>query len=126
MPSVLLVDDEVGFAIGLKHVLTHRNFHVEIAADGLTAIGLMAEKRFDVVVLDIKMPGMDGIHVLAEIKRFAPDVPVIVLTGYYSTLEEEDSLRKGAYAYLLKPYPISELVDVIFAAASGRDARSNS
>ena len=110
----------------LKVLLTHRGFHVKVAADGLTAIALMAEERFDVVVLDIKMPGMDGIHVLAETKRFAPEIPVIVLTGYYFSLEEEDSLRKGAYAYLLKPYPILALVDIIVAAASNRNAIPNS
>ena len=123
---VLLVDDEFGFTSGMKHVLTHRGFHVEVAMNGLTALTLISEQRFDVVVLDLKMPGMDGRHALAEIKRFAPDLPVIVLTGYYSSLEEEDSLRKGTYAYLLKPYPILELVDIIIAAASGRDAISNS
>jgi len=123
---VLLVDDELGFTSGMKCVLIHRDFHVEVATNGLTALTLISGQRFDVVVLDIKMPGMDGIHVLSEIKRFVPDVPVIVLTGYYSSVEEEDTLKKGAYAYLLKPYPILELVDIILAAASGRDAISNS
>ncbi len=121
---VLLVDDEVGFTSGMKHVLIQRGFHVDVAADGLTALALIHEERFDVVVLDLKMPGMDGIQVLAETKRFLPDIPVIVLPGYYSSVEEEDSLRKGAYAYLLKPYPILKLVDIIVTAASGRAAIS--
>ena len=89
----------------------------KIAADGLTALPLIAKEHFDVVVLDIKMPGMDGTQVLSEIKRFSPDIPVILLTGHYSLSEEEDTLKGGAYAYLLKPYPILKLVDVIVAAA---------
>jgi len=117
---VLLVDDEATFTASMKKVLSHRGFVVTVAADGLTALPLVAKEHFDVVILDIKMPGMDGIQVLAEIKRISPDVPVILLTGHYSLSEEEDTLRKGAYAYLLKPYPILKLVDLIIAAASDK------
>ncbi|MCX5871634.1 MAG: response regulator, partial [Deltaproteobacteria bacterium] len=73
-----------------------------------------------------KMPGMDGTQVLSEIKRFSPDIPVILLTGHYSLSEQEDTLAGGAYAYLLKPYPILKLVDVIVAAASNKDIAENS
>jgi DNA-binding NtrC family response regulator len=123
---VLLVDDEFAFTASMKIVLSHRGFDVKVAADGLTALPLIAGEGFDVVVLDVKMPGMEGTQVLKEIKRFAPDVRVIILTGYYSSSEEEDTLRRGAYAYLLKPCPITELVDVIVSAASGKDTVSNS
>jgi len=116
--KVLLVDDEVSFTAGMKKVLTTRGFSVKEARDGLTALSIIAEERFDVVVLDIKMPGMDGNQVFQEISRLAPDVPVIVLTGHYSLGEEEDALQKGAYAYLLKPCPVIELVAVVEAAAS--------
>ncbi|MEW6530003.1 MAG: response regulator [Thermodesulfobacteriota bacterium] len=115
--KVLLVDDEVGFTTGMKKVLSNRGFYVREARDGMTALSVIAEEHFDVVVLDIKMPGMDGNQVFKEISRLAPDVPVIVLTGHYSLSEEEDALQKGAYAYLLKPCPIIELVAVIEAAA---------
>ncbi len=119
--KVLLVDDEVGFTAGMKKVLSSRGFYVKEARDGLTALSLIAEERFDVVVLDIKMPGMDGNQVFREISRLAPDVRVIVLTGHYSLVEEEDALQKGAYAYLLKPCPVIELVAVIEAAGSKSD-----
>ena len=123
---VLLVDDEVEFTVSMKKVLSRRGFDVKVAADGLTALPLIVGERFDDVVLDVKMPGMEGTEVLKEIKRFAPDINVIILTGHYSSSEEEDALRRGAYAYLLKPYPILELVDVIVSAASGKDTVSNS
>jgi DNA-binding response OmpR family regulator len=118
--KVLLVDDEVEFTSSLEKVLKRRGFDVTVAAEGLTALPLIAKEQFDVVLLDIKMPGMDGIQVLREIKRFSSNLPVILLTGHYSLSEEEDTLQLGAFAYLHKPCPIGELVDVIAKAVSGK------
>ncbi len=123
--KVLLVDDEVSFAASMKKVLSRRGLDVHIATDGLTALSMIAKQHFDVVVLDIKMPGMDGTQVFAEIKRFSPDIPVILFTGHYSSGEEEDILKKGAYAYLLKPYPVLQLVDLIVAAAGHENTESS-
>ncbi len=116
--KVLLVDDEVSFTTSLERVLSRRGFDVKVASDGLTALPLIAGEHFDVVLLDIKMPGMDGFQVLKEIRRFSPDIHVILLTGHYSSNEEEAILKKGAYAYLIKPYPIPDLINLITAAAS--------
>lgn len=116
--NVLLVDDEAEFTASMKRVLTRRGFSVKVAGDGLTALPMIAGEHFDVVVLDLKMPGMDGVRVLEEIKRFSPDMPVILLTGYFSLSEEKSALTADAYAYLIKPYPILQLVDLIVAAAS--------
>ena len=118
--KVLLVDDEAEFTTSMKKVLSRRGFDVKVAGDGLAALPMIARERLDVVVLDIKMPGMDGISVLAEIKHFSTNTQVILLTGHFCSIEEEDSLKNGAYAYLLKPYPILDLVQLIGAAASGR------
>ncbi len=116
--KVLLVDDEIGFTAGLKRVLSSRGFDVKEATDGLKALSLIAGEHFDIVVLDVKMPGTDGFHVLSEISSSSPDTRVILLTGHYSSNEEENTLKKGAYAYLLKPYPIMGLVEILMAAAS--------
>ena len=118
---VLLVDDEVDFTTSMKKVLSRRGLAVQVAADGLTALSLISREHFDVVVLDIKMPGMDGIQVLGEIKRLTPDINVILLTGHYSMCEDEEILKAGAYACLFKPCPISEVVDLIVAAASNSE-----
>jgi two-component system, OmpR family, response regulator len=115
--SVLLVDDEVEFTASLRRVLSRRGFDVEVANNGLSALPLVAEKGFDVVVLDIKMPGMDGLQAFHEIKRLAPRTQVIMLTGHFSIDEEEAVSASGAFAYLLKPFPILKLVDFIAAAA---------
>jgi DNA-binding NtrC family response regulator len=128
MPAikVLLVDDEVSFTASMQKVLSRRGFDVKVASDGLTALPMIAKEHFDVVVLDIKMPGMDGTQVFTQIKRFSPDIRVILLTGHYSLTEEEDILKKGAFAYLLKPYPVLDLVKVIVSAASDKETGSNS
>lgn len=118
--KVLLVDDEVGFTAGLNKVLSNRGFDVKEAKDGLMALSMIGGEHFDVVVLDIKMPGMDGNQVFKEISRLTPETRVIVLTGHYCLLEEED-VWKGAYAYLLKPCPIMKLVALIEAAGSKVD-----
>jgi len=124
--KVLLVDDEVNFTTSMQKLLSRRGFDVKVAFDGLTALRFIAEEQFDVVVLDIKMPGMDGIQVLKEIRRFSVDIRVILLTGHYFSNEEEDTLKQGAYAYLLKPYPIMDLVNLIKAAASDKGTDLNS
>ena len=116
--KVLLVDDEFSFTTSMEKVLSRRGFDVKVASNGLTALDLIAGEQFDVIVLDIKMPGMDGVQVLEEIRRFAPDMRVILLTGHYFSSDEESSLKKGAYAYLLKPCPILDLVNLINKAAS--------
>jgi DNA-binding NtrC family response regulator len=115
--KVLLVDDEVEFTASMRKVLVRRGFEVEVADDGLSALPMMTQKRFDVVVLDIKMPGMDGIAVLGEIKRRYPATQVIMLTGHYSFEGEEDPAQPGAFAHLLKPIPVMKLVDMIREAA---------
>jgi len=124
--KVLLVDDEVSFATSMQKLLSRRGFDVKVASDGLTALRFIAEEQFDVVVLDIKMPGMDGIQVLKEIRRFSADIHVILLTGHYFSNEEEANLKQGAYAYLLKPYPVMDLVNLIKEAASDKGTDLNS
>ena len=116
--KVLLVDDEVDFTASLRKVLSRRGFDVEVAADGLSALARIAQGHFDVVVLDVKMPGMNGLHVLSEIRHLSLPTRVILLTGHFSLTDEENTLKNGAFAYLLKPYPILKLVEMIEAAAA--------
>jgi len=115
---ILLVDDETAFTNCLKKVFNYRGYQVEVARDGLSALPLIARKSFDVVILDKKMPGMDGIRVLSEIQRLAPKTETILLTGHYSLSEEEEIAKAGAFAYLLKPYPVSDLVALVGKAVA--------
>lgn len=116
--KVLLVDDEDAFTTSLKRVLNRRGFDVDVSSDGLSGLARIVQGDYDVVVLDVKMPGMNGIQVLTEIKRLSLPTRVILLTGHFSLPDEETTLKSGAFAYLLKPYPIMKLVELIENAAA--------
>jgi DNA-binding response OmpR family regulator len=116
--QVLIVDDEGEFAATLRKILVRRGFGVAVAADGHAALRAAETRRFDAVVLDVKMPGMDGLETLAEMKRIDPDVEIVMLTGHLSVADEREGLATGAFAYLLKPHPIPELVRALEAAAA--------
>jgi two-component system, NtrC family, response regulator HydG len=111
---VLLVDDEEIFVLNMARLLTFRGFDVATALDGLTALQSLAEKsHFDVVVLDIKMPGMSGLTALSEIKKVSPQTKVIMLTGHATLDSGIESIRKGAFDYLMKPCEIELLTEKI-------------
>ena len=83
-PIILLVDDEVAFANNLLKLLSKRGYDVVVEYNGPDAVKRVGEKEFDVIILDMKMPGMDGIATLKEIKKKAPLVEVVILTGHGS------------------------------------------
>ena len=115
--KVLLVDDEEEFTAGLSKVLRRRGFEVEVAGDAATALSLTSGRTFDVALLDVKMPGMDGIQLMGELHRRSPSLPIILMTGHLSVGDEQEEPGRGAFAYLLKPHPIPELIAVIQRAA---------
>jgi DNA-binding NtrC family response regulator len=108
--SVLLVDDEKDFVdlLGLK--LREVGMKVQEAYDGRQCLLKLKEDLVDVVVLDIKMPGMDGIDVLKEIKRLYPLVEVVMLTGHGTIETAVEGMKLGAFDYLLKPADFDELL----------------
>lgn len=111
---VLLVDDEEQFVINMARILKVRGFDVSTAFSGYEAVdAIKYGGGFDVVVLDVKMPGMDGIATLKEIKKRAPDTEVIMLTGHATLSSGTQAMRKGAYDYLMKPCDISDLTEKI-------------
>jgi len=116
--SILLVDDEVPFVETMVKRLTKREMDVVPAYDGPGALSeLDANARIEVVVLDVKMPGMDGIETLAEIKRAHPLVEVIMLTGHATVESAIDGMKQGAFDYLMKPCDIDVLVGKVTDAA---------
>lgn len=106
--KVLMVDDEAQFRATTEKILTRRGFQTIMAASGEEAIDRLKE-RPDVVVLDIKLPGMDGHETLREIKKQFPDLPVIMLTGHGALPSAQEALSHGAYDYLSKPCDIDLL-----------------
>jgi DNA-binding NtrC family response regulator len=118
---LLLVDDETPFAETMAKRLRKRAFEVRTATDGLSALDLLeADRTIEVVILDVKMPGMDGIETLAEIKRKHPLVEVIMLTGHGTLGEAIDGMKKGAFDYLMKPCDMAVLVPKVAEAAARR------
>jgi DNA-binding NtrC family response regulator len=107
---MLLVDDEDDFRITLANRLKLRKIDITDAASGSEAINLVKEKSFDVAVIDVKMPGIDGIETLAEIKKIDPSIEVIMLTGHASIESGMESMKIGAYDYVMKPCDIDELL----------------
>jgi DNA-binding NtrC family response regulator len=107
---VLVVDDEAPFVNALSRRLDKRGFTVMTASDGLEALErLQRDRDVDVVLLDIKMPGMNGIETLKAIKKDYPYVEVILLTGHASTESGLEGMRWGALDYLMKPCDLAIL-----------------
>lgn len=122
--KVLVVDDEEDFANTLAQRLKLRDLKVDTAYDGEQALSKLKEMEHDVIVLDLKMPGMHGMEVLQEIKKDYPDIQVIVLTGHGTDKEEEEARRLGGFDFLQKPADIDTLERRIKAAFKEKCART--
>ena len=120
--SVLLVDDEVEFVTTLAERLALRGFDTRTAYDGESALRAFAADRPGMVILDLMMPGLNGLETLKQIKATDPAIPVILLTGQGSTREGIEGMRLGAYDYLMKPLDIEGLAAKIREAVKGASA----
>jgi DNA-binding NtrC family response regulator len=119
--KILLVDDEVVFTNNMSKLLANRGYRVIAVNSGDAAIRAMQEDDFDVVVLDLKMPGMDGITTLKEIKKLGLFTETLILTGHGSIDTALEAIKLGAYDYLTKPCEISDLVAKIEGAWEKKD-----
>jgi DNA-binding NtrC family response regulator len=122
-PRVLIVDDEERFRTTMGRLLGVRGLDVFTVGSAAEALDEIRKSPYDVIVLDVRMPGMSGIEALAEIKRIRPGVEVIILTGHASVDTAVEIMRLGGYEYLLKPCPIDELVDKVEAAYERKMSR---
>ncbi|MBC8417990.1 MAG: response regulator [Pseudomonadota bacterium] len=107
---VLLVDDEEEFVQALAERLSIRDYDVTTSLSGEDAVEKLRHYNFDVVILDVRMPGMDGTEVLHEMKRIKPLTEVIMLTGHATVESAIDGMKQGAYDYLIKPCETEDLV----------------
>ncbi len=119
-PQVLVVDDEEDFRLFFVKRFSLRGMAVREASDGVSALDSVRNHSVDVVVLDLKMPGMDGMETLIQLKRLAPTVEVILLTGHGSVESGVQAMKYGAYDYAMKPYSIDELAASIRSAFERR------
>jgi DNA-binding NtrC family response regulator len=122
--AILIVDDEKDFTEILRTRLARRGYAVTTAGDGDQALqSLRNNEEISVVVLDLVMPGLDGLTTLAAIKTLRPLVEVIILTGRGSVAAAVDAVKKGAFNYLQKPCDIDDLAIIIAEARQHREMR---
>ncbi|MFQ3675119.1 MAG: response regulator, partial [Endomicrobiia bacterium] len=122
--KILVIDDEQGIRDMVSYTLLKEGYAVFTAANGAEGVEQVIKNDIDVAITDIKMPGMDGIEVLKKIKEVKPEVEVIVATGYGSTETAVESLRKGAYDYINKPFNIDELSSLVSKAIEKKQIKS--
>lgn len=108
--SLLLVDDEDDFRTTLASRLKRRNIDVIDASSGEEAVEIASKNFFDVAIVDIKMPGIDGIETLKRIKKIDPHMEVILLTGHASIEAGIEGIKSGAYDYVIKPCTVNDLM----------------
>jgi DNA-binding NtrC family response regulator len=117
--TVLVVDDEVGSQESLRAILKPE-YQVLIAADGEQALQLLAQRPVDVVLLDLRMPGLPGMQVLKKMKTIDPSLMVIVVTAYASDETLHEGARLQVFAYLIKPFPVAHLRETVRRALAHR------
>lgn len=120
--KLLLVDDEEEFVRTMAERMAMRDLGGQVALSGSEALEMVSRDPPDVMVLDLRMPGMDGMEVLRQVKRLHPTVEVVIMTGDGSDQDEEEARRLGAFAYLRKPVDINELVDAVRQAGEAHRA----
>ena len=111
--QILVVDDETVVREGIRRVLESDLYHVETCSSGRAALDLMQEKEFELVVSDLKMPGMSGLEVLKTVKILQPEIPVIIITGYSTVDTAVEAMKNGAIDYIAKPFSPEQLIEKV-------------
>ena len=115
-PLILIVDDEDRFCSTLKRVMKEKGIEADTANSGMEALEKIKQRDYDVIILDLKMPGLSGIETLKEIKKFNDKIEVILLTGHSSVDSGIDGMKLGAYDYIIKPVDIDKLLEIVNSA----------
>jgi DNA-binding NtrC family response regulator len=113
MSKILVIDDERSIRNTLKDILEYEKYEVDLAEDGSKGIEKIRSAEYDMVLCDIKMPGLDGIEVLERLVVLAPDTPVVMISGHGNIDTAVDSIKKGAFDYIEKPLDLNRLLITI-------------
>jgi len=121
--KILVVDDELFVRELLEEYFSKLDFEVMVASSGPEALKLVAENRFRVALIDLKMSDMDGIEVLRKVRELDENLIVILMTGYPTVESSVEAMRTGAYDYVIKPFRLNELKDIISRAIKEHQVR---
>jgi DNA-binding NtrC family response regulator len=121
-PVILIIDDEEAIRDSCSQVLKKDGYTVKTAKDGIEGLGLIKKKSFQVVFLDLRLPGLDGMEVLSRIKEENPETPVVIITAYASIESAVEAMKRGAFDYLAKPFSPEELRLITKKALKSREA----
>ena len=112
-PTLLVVDDEQVYCDGCERIFSRQGFHVEGSNDAEEALGLAKQNNYAAIILDVKMPNMDGIRFLEHLRAMKPDTPVILMTGYPSIQNAASAIRLGASDYVTKPFTPEQITSAV-------------
>ena len=119
-PKILPIEDDVAIAGSLRRVLVRNGYDIEIITRGDEGLERAQRERFDVVLTDFKLPGLDGLELVKRLHAVRPLLPVIVMTAHGTTETAIEATKLGAYDYVLKPFEVEELLDLINKATTSR------
>jgi len=119
--NILIIDDEATMRDSCRQTLSRDKNRVVVAENGLKGLGFLKKESFDIVILDLKMPGLSGMEVLEKIKEFDPKVVVIVITGYATIESAVEAIKKGAYDFIPKPFTPDTLRVIVKRALEKRE-----
>jgi excisionase family DNA binding protein len=111
-PRILVVDDEATVRDVVAGELLRADYDVETASDGASAVERLREKTYDLLITDLKMPGMDGLSVIREARRRSADMPIIIITGYSTEASAIEAINLGVSGYLTKPFRLPRIVTI--------------
>ena len=111
-PRVLVVDDEEAVRDLIAKTLTMADYEVNTATDGQSALDLLKDTDFDLLITDLKMPGMDGLNVIRQARKLSPSLPIIIITGYSTEASAIEAINLGVCGYLTKPFRLPRILSV--------------
>jgi DNA-binding NtrC family response regulator len=124
MAQILIVDDEVDMLALLAMIITDKSTHKATTTNNPLEIPkLIQEGAFDLLITDLKMPGMDGIELIAEVRKIDKAIPILIITAYGSVESAEDAIHKGAYDYITKPFRKEQILIAINRALEWKDMK---
>src|SRR3569623_2004196 len=125
MPQILIVDDEESICWALRRLAQEEGHEVSVASSAEDAFELARQRRFDLVILDVRLPGIDGLAAMAQLQTLAPGAPIVVMTAFGSLGTAVEAIRNGAFDYLTKPFDLERAAEVIDRALSQRQQRAS-